>query len=235
MTAAKKASPQRAIFFGAHPDDVELFALGTLLRLKSRGWEIGWVIATDGARSHGEPDSAMVERRDLEARRSAETCGATVKLLGLPDGELAFASSAAGALRDAFVEFSPDLCLTHHPQDYHPDHRAVSRYISEACQPTHQLLYAEPILGLGPLPDFLIDITPDFELKCKALACHVSQEPQAMIKALASWNGFRAMQALKPEVRKAEGFMVSSRNFSQTDPGNILPSGLVVRRFQSHA
>ncbi len=225
----------KAVFFAAHPDDVELFALGSLLALQARGWDIGWVIATDGARSHGKPNAEMVERRAFEARRSAELCNAQLVMLGFPDGALAVAADAGRSLHEAMVTLAPDLILTHHPQDYHPDHRAVSRHITEACQPADQLLYAEPILGFGPLPDLLVDVSASFDLKCRALRCHESQAPEAMVRALKSWNGFRAIQTLQPQIEKAEGFMVSARNFSQQDPMKILPAEIVSKRFQSHA
>jgi len=58
---------RRAAFFGAHPDDVEIFALGTLLQLQSFGWDICWVIATDGSAANGERDPNLAAARRSEA------------------------------------------------------------------------------------------------------------------------------------------------------------------------
>jgi LmbE family N-acetylglucosaminyl deacetylase len=222
------------VFFGAHPDDVELFALGTLLKLKALGWRIGWVIATDGSAGNGDPDPALARTRKQEAQAAADLCGAEMVWLGFPDGELVSSDGAQAAVSQALRKLKPDLCITHHLNDYHCDHRAVSRFVTEACQLGAQLLYAEPMLGIGPQPDLIIDITDTFENKCAALEHHRSQSPAIMIRALDVWNGFRGIQLLTPGVRKAEGFMVSGRTLSQPDPMQILPEGLTIRRFQAH-
>ena len=39
----------RVLGIGAHPDDVEIYVMGLLLRLKAMGAEVGWAIACDRA------------------------------------------------------------------------------------------------------------------------------------------------------------------------------------------
>lgn len=222
-----------AVFFGAHPDDAELFAAGTLLRLRDFGWDISWVIATDGSAAAGAPDQALAATRKLEAQAAADYCGARMVWLGFPDGCLSVSTEAPQAMANTMRDLSPDLILTHHAHDYHNDHRAISRYVTQACPPDAQLIYSEPMLGIGPHPDLIIDITQAFETKTTALGFHVSQSPEIMVSALNTWNSFRAMQLIKRSVKKAEGFMISGRTASQADPMRILPNGLTMRRYQA--
>jgi LmbE family N-acetylglucosaminyl deacetylase len=108
--------------FGAHPDDVEIYCLGLLLRLKSLGWRVGWVVATAGQAGlspAGEPDERLAEMR-----LAGESVGITPTCLSLNDGELTDTPFSQAAVRAAMASFTPDLVITHHPDDYHPDHRA---------------------------------------------------------------------------------------------------------------
>src|SRR5438046_10270850 len=71
--------------FGAHPDDVELFAGGTLARLASRGRATGIVDLTRGELgTRGTPDLRAEEAR--EAARHLKL--PTGDNLGLPDGSV---------------------------------------------------------------------------------------------------------------------------------------------------
>jgi LmbE family N-acetylglucosaminyl deacetylase len=68
-------NPPRILAFGAHPDDVEIYCLGLLLRLRAAGWEIGWAVATDGQAglpAGGEPDLRRDEARKAGARVGVE-------------------------------------------------------------------------------------------------------------------------------------------------------------------
>src|SRR3990167_4332677 len=69
--------------FGAHPDDVELSAAGTLLKHKAAGFSIGIVDLTQGELgSRGD-----IHTRYEEAAASAEILGLTTRVnLKMPDG-----------------------------------------------------------------------------------------------------------------------------------------------------
>ena len=115
------ARPLRLLCLGAHCDDIELGAGGTLLRLLAAGQlsAVRWVVL------------AATEQRAQEA----EACAAWF-LAGAPqadvtvhryrDGLLSLDQEAIKADFEALKSFAPDLILTHYRHDLHQDHRLVS-------------------------------------------------------------------------------------------------------------
>lgn len=124
MISLLNPSPvQRLLCIGAHPDDIELGAGGTVMRLVEQNptLSIRWVVLT----------GADTERAE-EARRSAAlfTAGAQeveVEIHGFRDAYLPWEGDR---VKQAFEtlkrDFSPDLILTHHDDDRHQDHGLVS-------------------------------------------------------------------------------------------------------------
>ncbi len=114
---------RRLLCLGAHCDDIEIGAGGTILRLVAANprLEVRWVV-------FGGQNPVRVE----EARRAAAlftggAAGCEVIIHGFRD---AFLPYQGERVKDAFEElkkgFVPDLILTHHGGDFHQDHRLVS-------------------------------------------------------------------------------------------------------------
>lgn len=220
------------ITVGAHPDDIELFTAGTQLALAAAGWQLIWVVMTDGARARGAADPALVAVRADEARKAAALCGAQLHLLGFPDMALAeHRGAATAALRQRIEACAPALCITHHPDDYHPDHRVTSAIVTDVLAPPQALLFCEPMLGAGPQPDVILDITAHWPVKQAALRCHASQEPDTLIELVETWNRFRGVQTLLPGVRHGEGYMLRRGCAMAPDAVARLPGSLVRRRY----
>ena len=136
-------------------------------------------------------------RAQPRARRAGEAqCGlarlGTPILLDLPDGRLAEADDAAMRLRDAVTETEPDLILTHAPEDYHPDHRALSHLLADIASFRCPILLADTLMGVGFMPEFYVDITPYQQEKQAAIMAHESQEPHRFARAAEMMNSFRA-------------------------------------------
>jgi LmbE family N-acetylglucosaminyl deacetylase len=115
------SGPRRALFLGAHADDIEIGCGGTVLRLvaERRDLEVRWVVF-----------SATPERA-AEARASAaeflDGVKATVVVRDYRDGYLPWAGAAIKTeLETLAKEFVPDLIFTHYRHDLHQDHRLVS-------------------------------------------------------------------------------------------------------------
>jgi N-acetylglucosamine malate deacetylase 1 len=197
---------QRVLALGAHPDDVEIYCLGTLLRLQQLGWHVGWVVATDG--QAGLPAGAAPGLRREEALAAAALVGVVPTLLGLQDGRLLDGPAEVAALRDAVERFAPTLIIAPSPNDYHPDHRALSRLAQAVCPLSTALLLTDTMLGVNFLPELTVDITTSHERKMACLRAHASQVSDATLSALSTWASFRGLQQGRRGTRYGESFRV---------------------------
>lgn len=115
-------TPLRILCLGAHSDDIEIGALGTLLTLAKQrpGSELTWAVFT----AHGE--------RLTEARESAEAAAETFSRLDFVPFEFedGYFPAHYADVKRAFVEVrercEPDLVFTHYQGDAHQDHRVVA-------------------------------------------------------------------------------------------------------------
>lgn len=123
--------PARALAIGAHPDDIEFGAGGTLAKWAAAGCELLHVVCTDGSKGSWDPDedlAALVVTRQAEQRDASRALGGTgdVVFLGWPDGELESGLRQRMQVCAAIRRFRPDVVLGHDPwrrYRLHPDHR----------------------------------------------------------------------------------------------------------------
>lgn len=191
---------RRALAVGAHPDDVEIFMAGTLALLKMQGWEvsIGIIAKGDcGTKSLTRAEITVVRRK--EAENSAELLGAKLFLMGQDDLGIDVNPDTRRIVTEVVRKAAPDLVLTHPPSDYMTDHEFASRLVRDACfaatTPNYEtgssdpapalekipaLYYCDPLEGIDifgseVVPQLVVDITSQMELKKSMLVCHASQ------------------------------------------------------------
>lgn len=123
---------------GAHPDDLELFALAPIGACAVDGgrWFTG-ITCTDGAggarvgRFAGMDDASWVACRREEQRRAADVGGyAAMIQLGMPSPRLRTAAGFAELVDELarwLAAAGPAAVYTHDPTDPHPTHAAVSQ------------------------------------------------------------------------------------------------------------
>jgi len=184
---------------GAHPDDLEIYMFGTLSAFAERGDRLTLAIATDGAKGGREDGVGLSQQRKGEARAAAALLDTEPRFLDFPDGALLADASLVGVLGDLIAEVLPDLIVTHAPNDYHRDHRALSQAVALASSFSAPVLYADTLGGVAFTPTHYIDITSRFEQKTEAILCHRSQDPQRFVLGAQRLNNFRAGQANNPE------------------------------------
>lgn len=116
--------------FGAHPDDVELFAGGTLAKMAEHGYAAGVVDMTRGELgSRGTP-----ALRGREASTAARILKLKVREnLGLRDGSIQATPAARLKVVRVIRKYRPALILVHFWDDKHPDHVATSILVTEAA------------------------------------------------------------------------------------------------------
>ncbi|MDQ5839062.1 MAG: bacillithiol biosynthesis deacetylase BshB1 [Acidobacteriota bacterium] len=170
----------------SHPDDAELTAAGTLLKMKSLGYRTGVLDMTRGEMgTRGTP-----EVRAEEAREAARIMGLDVRLnLEQPDGHVWVTESARTALVRVVRTYKPKVILTAHWDDPHPDHANTARIVREAARLASMRRYDEeagqgavPMPALAHsaysrlvVPSFIVDISDHIEEKLRAIRAHRSQ------------------------------------------------------------
>ncbi|MDC1382550.1 PIG-L family deacetylase [Candidatus Puniceispirillum sp.] len=209
------------VAIGAHPDDLEIFAYGFLAAATARGDHLYLGVATDGAAGGVSPGPKLARQRAKETVAGLALLG-TPTLLDLPDGDLVNAPKAREKITDFIRSSSPDLVITHAPEDYHPDHRALSSFVVDAAGFICPVLFCDTLMGVGFNPDYYVDISLHFDDKKNAIMAHHSQEPARFVSASNIMNRFRAAQCNAPEDHFAEAYRVDSR-FPFADIRDLLP------------
>ena len=208
------------LFIGAHPDDIELCAGGTVARTSDLGWRAEALVLTGGEHGGDGPDLVAV-RRD-ETRRALRLLGAEVSFL---DGEDTALLDEAGSVLDGIIRtiraLRPSAVLTHPADDSHPDHRAAAALVARACflaklpggrEPpyrTPQQFAWAPVPGerypLGWTPTFLVDVSSTMPRKLDALRLHTSQ--RGWLERYAAFATLEAHRlGMLAGVGEAEGF-----------------------------
>ncbi len=170
--------------FGAHPDDVELFAGGTLAKMAALGYATGIVDMTRGELgSRGTPAT-----RAREAKEAAGLLKLKVREnLSLPDGRIAVAPHARLRVIRMLRKYRPFIVLTHHWEDRHPDHVNTSRLVVEAAHhaglakiKTGQARFRPDILlyfmlPAHVMPTLIVDVSEFSEQRIRAIEAYRSQ------------------------------------------------------------
>ena len=115
--------------FGPHPDDVELFCSGTLIKLGLKGYKTGIVCLTRGELgTRGSP-----EIRSSEFEEAAAILGlAFHQVLDMPDGAITPDEASKQELIRIIRARRPNIVLAPYWEDRHPDHYHASRLVQEA-------------------------------------------------------------------------------------------------------
>jgi LmbE family N-acetylglucosaminyl deacetylase len=124
---------------GAHPDDIEIGAGGTLLGLAEaqRGLQVYYLVLTGTTERHQEArtaTAAFLPAADL-----------TVELHDLPEGRLPAAwGNVKGILEDVARSCSPDLIVAPSRDDAHQDHRTIGEIVPTVFRDQLCLAYEIP-------------------------------------------------------------------------------------------
>ncbi|MEN9699190.1 MAG: bacillithiol biosynthesis deacetylase BshB1 [Bacteroidota bacterium] len=116
--------------FGAHPDDVELSAAGTLLHYAAQGKRIGIVDLTEGELG----TRGSVETRYDEAAEAAKLLGLSArKNLRMPDGFFEINEENKRLIIEQIRLHQPEIVLANALSDRHPDHARAAKLVADAC------------------------------------------------------------------------------------------------------
>jgi bacillithiol biosynthesis deacetylase BshB1 len=172
------------LFFGAHPDDVELSAGGTVAKCVKDGLRVGIVDLTRGEMgTRGTPQT-----RKKEAASAAKALGAAFRQqLDFQDGNLQTGREQELELIELLRVRRPRLVIAPYPDDRHPDHTRTGRIVTEASfyaglkslrtgRPEHRpqtvLYYLQNYMFT---PSLVVDVSATWKAKMKAVLAFKSQ------------------------------------------------------------
>lgn len=185
------------IFFGAHPDDVELSCGGTVAKCVKDGLRVGIVDLTRGEMgTRGTPQT-----RKKEAQGAAKALGATFRQqLDFGDGNLQTGREQELELIELLRIRRPRLVVVSYPDERHPDHARTGQLVTDASfyaglraletgAPAHRpqavLYYLQNYMFT---PSFIVDVSKQWKTKMRSIAAYKSQfhdpkskEPQTFI------------------------------------------------------
>lgn len=218
--------PNVVLGIGAHPDDLDVTAGGTLAKLAAQGAEIHYLILTDGGKGsddHTLTSAQLIEIRHTEQKAALEIIeGKSITFLDYPDGELEVTMELKKQIVKAIRTVKPDVVIAMDPTVVysvetgsvnHPDHRAAGQATLDAVFPLarDRLSFPElideykphktPIVLLSNFNEgnYTVDISDTFETKVKMMQAHVSQfgsDEPAWLRELAEAQGKDAHIAL---------------------------------------
>lgn len=175
--------------FAAHPDDVELACSGTLMKHIDAGYSAGIVDLTRG--ELGTRGSA--DLREREAAASSKVLGISAREnLALPDGFFEINRESTLKVIEQIRRFRPQVVFCNSISDRHPDHGRAAKLVSEACfysglRKIESQWQGEKQEAWRPQavyhyiqdyyikPDFVVDITAQWERKIESVRCFSSQ------------------------------------------------------------
>jgi LmbE family N-acetylglucosaminyl deacetylase len=174
---------------GCHPDDIEVACAGTLAKYKKQGHNVTICHMTNGNMGHViiEPDELRVIRI-AEAKKSGSLAGIEVLTCDLGDLLVYDKIEQRDRIIEVIRKTAPDVIITHSPDDYMPDHVAVSKLVFDAsfaasvphygagaASKITPLYYMDTLAGVNFMPTEYVDISDEIDIKLEMLECHVRQ------------------------------------------------------------
>jgi len=178
------SDPVDLLVFGPHPDDIEIGLGAAVARHVSLGFHVGLCDLTAGEMG----SNGTVEERLAEAEAARAVLGAAWRVnLRWPDRAIGTSVDHARSAVELIRRVRPRSVALPYWSDRHPDHEAASRVLTEAIFNAGLRRYeagGDPwkpewvcyyFINDSTTPSFVIDVSEHYEVKRRALACHVSQ------------------------------------------------------------
>ncbi|UJP64088.1 bacillithiol biosynthesis deacetylase BshB1 [Mongoliitalea daihaiensis] len=192
------------LVIAAHPDDAELACSGTIAAHVAQGYKVGIVDLTMGEMgTRGNP-----ELRLQESAKAAQILGLSARE-NLRFKDVFFKDDEAHQLKivEMIRKYQPEIVLANAVSDRHPDHGKGASVASKACfmsglRKIETFLEGQPQQPWRPAfvyhyiqnnfikPDFVVDITPYWEIKLASIQAFASQfydpnsqEPESFISS----------------------------------------------------
>jgi len=191
----------------AHPDDVEISAGGTIIKLRELDYSVAICTATDGEPTpHGSHEIRLAEAAKVEKYLGL----AEYAILDMPNRYLVDSVENRIKIANVIRRHRPTVILAPHTVGLHPDHAAIARIV-DAARFYAKLTKTDPhgnpwpyepwwtpriynfFLGgaeEGVRPSFIVDVSAQIERKRELLSFYASQFQVDMdlLSFSASWG-----------------------------------------------
>ena len=206
----------KILAIGAHLDDIEIAAGGTLAKAVENGHKVKVLIMSKSGYTNKEGE---IQRSDnlavKEGTNALNTLGIEdIEILDFETKDIPFCSEVVNAIDLCIDSFNPDVIFTHHPFDTHQAHEGVAKSTIAAARRKNTVFFYEPIQPSGRSyvafkPTLYVEIEDTIEKKIKSLRCHKSEYNKVgaenWVEGVKSRCGFRGYEIGK---KYAEAFEV---------------------------
>jgi LmbE family N-acetylglucosaminyl deacetylase len=197
---ARAAAREVVLAIGAHPDDVEIGAAGTLLAHRAGGGTVAILTLSPGAAGAGQ------ERRATAAHQAAEVIGARLFLDDLEDSGLQEGDPTIGAIDRVIAEVQPTIVYTHSVHDVHQDHRNTHRAVMVAARQADSIFcFQSPSATVDFRPTRFVPIEGHLEGKLEAIRAFDAQsgirdylDPGLITSTARYWSRFCGGRCAEP-------------------------------------
>ncbi len=203
--------PGRSILcVGAHPDDVEVMAGGSILRWVAAGASVHAVVLTDGVWT--TPDGRVMRDSGEAAREAAEAAaalGITLEILGRPALRLQYDDDLVCQLLSAVDRLAVDTIVCPWDGDLHHDHEMAARMAIAASRRVPRVLMGQinPYLREPFAPNLFVDISETFDAKVRAVQCYRGEWARAGAEWMPFLDESSRMYGRMVGVARAEAFV----------------------------
>lgn len=198
----------------AHMDDAEIYCGGTMRKYIERGDRVTVLVVTNGNKGsfHYEPEElTRIPRR--EQQEACRRIGVQEPLfLNYEDNMMVDSAELRLDLIQMIRKVSPEIIITHTPEDGSNDHAAVGTGVIKALialpfknmpvdelpmEQMPQVFFMEPAGGIGFEPEQYVDISDVQEIKVSAFHAYKSQiayDPRYLenIEVVGRFRGYQA-------------------------------------------
>ncbi len=194
----------KILAIGAHPDDMELEAGGTLAKFAKKGYDVYLLILTVGGYTDMKGNTYINEVLRDEAKEATKILGIKdIMFLDYPTMNLPVNGEIVTRVDSIINELHPDLLISHHPFDSHQDHKSAADIIfAVSRQGRVKNVLSGSTLPYRPnvfafRPQFYVDITETIETKLDAIRAYKTQYKKfgsekliEQVKSMAKYYGW---------------------------------------------
>lgn len=191
-THRERMTSMKILMIGAHQDDNEFRCGGLASKYVKMGYDVRFLSLCNGCGGHHimTPEETT-QRRAGESAKVAELLGVTYHVWDIDDCNIVPDLATRKRLIRYIREYCPDMIISHRPNDYHADHRAVGQLVQDASYlltVPHEcpeapamrfmpvILYNEDSFKYPPFSgDIVIDLDDEVDTKLKIADLNESQ------------------------------------------------------------